>query len=150
MIGLSATTSTGFMGGRLAIHTERGQLELHRELPQIEVDSTKLRSEMGYERAVPQALKDADFAQAQVAKGISDTVAAGDRMSQVYEHESAFAELAYERALLDLRDLYFNVDLIPKSRPRITFKGGSLWVDYTPSSVGVTYISGFGANSRSV
>lgn len=137
------------MGGRLAIHTGRGRLELQRELPQIEVDSTKLRSEMGYEKAVAQALKDAEFARAQIGKGISDTVAAGDRMAEAYNSESAFAELAYERTLLDLRDQYFNVDLIPKSRPSIAVRGGSLWIDYTPSSVSISYISGFGANSRS-
>ncbi len=137
------------MGGRLAIHTERGRLELQRELPQIEVDCTKLRSEMGYEKAVAQARKDAEFAQAQVAKGISDTVAAGERMAQAYEPGNAFAELSYERTMLDLRDKYFNVDLIPKSRPSIAIRSGGLWIDYTPSSVGISYISGFGANSRS-
>ena len=144
MISFAATTSGGFMGGRLAIHTERGRLELHRELPQIEVDSTELRSEVGYEKAMAQARKDADFALAQVAKGVSDMVEAGDRMAQAYRAESAFAELAYERTMLDLRDKYFNVDLIPKSRPRITVKSGGLWINYRPTAVNISYVSGSG------
>ena len=150
MVISGTTTSSGFMGGRLSIRTERGRLELHRELPQIEVDTTKLRSEVGYEKAVAQAVKDARFAQAQVAKGISDIVAAGDRMAEAYRPGCAFAELAYERTMLDLRDKYFNVDLIPKSRPRITVKSGSLWINYRPSSVHISYEGALGAGLEGV
>jgi hypothetical protein len=106
---------------RVSINTTPGQLS---------IDSTQARREIGYRYLTELAYDRAAFSRQQAERGVADIVSAGDTLAVPRPGSIPIPQLAFERMLLDLRDLEFQLAFVPLTPPSISFTPGRVNIDF--------------------
>jgi hypothetical protein len=146
-----AGTETGFRptlrlttrNARLEMKTEQpSRLEIHNTYATFEVDSTRARSEMGYESFTAFMRKERDRAMSLAAEGVRRRVSEGQRLMDILHEPKSIKNMAREKSVPHRKRHEYGIGLKPKSPPDITWYTGSVEINYTPSVLGGTYTPG--------
>ncbi len=128
-IGLRRTDSVLDISSRSTgteIRQHFARVKIASERPQIQIDQYEAFADAGLKNSLDLARTEAYHAYSQVMKYIGKVAQDGDRLAAIEEGGEPACEIA-------LRDAYpekhFELDFIPKSRPEITVKGGSLKIE---------------------
>jgi hypothetical protein len=103
--------------------------------PEINIDFSRCRSEMGYPSLPEAAIQWQDDGKQTVSDYIDKKVAEGNALADIHKGVS-IQEIAYSDAFPEPPET--NVDFIPKSRPKITVQPGQASVDFTPGDITVS------------
>lgn len=106
---------------RVSISTTPGQLS---------IDSTQARREIGYRYLTELAYDRAAFSRQQAERGVADIVSKGDILAVPLPGSNPIPELAFERMLLSLRDVEFQLAFVPMTPPSIRFTPGAVNIDF--------------------
>ncbi len=105
---------------KLNMQQEHVQVEIETELPRVHIDQYQCFAEAGLKNNADLAKEVEQLAKKQLMKYINKKTSESERLLQIYRGGNPFAEFAK-------RDAYetkqFNVDVIPKSRPKIEVTG---------------------------
>lgn len=139
--------------GRIGIETYRGNFSLIKKdpgfnmkvtkpeiyisttYPEIQIDSSRCRAEMGNPPLPEAALNWRDEGRQATLEYIDKKVAEGNLLGDIRKKVS-IGDIAYKNAFPEPPE--FNIDAIPKSRPRITLREGRVDIDVAPGDVEVS------------
>ncbi|MCR4431690.1 MAG: DUF6470 family protein [Tepidanaerobacteraceae bacterium] len=139
--------------GRIGIETYRGDFSLIKKdpgfdmkvtkpeiyisttYPEIEIDSSRCRAEMGNPSLPEAVLNWRDEGRQAAMDYIDKKVAQGNLLGDI-RRKVSIGDIAYKNAFPDPPE--FNIDAIPKSRPLITLKEGRVDIDFAPGDVKVS------------
>ena len=127
LIGIQATS------GKLEIRQPKAEVELNIQHPKVEIrteygkihiDQYQCFAEAGLKNFLDLTIENRAFAQRKFAQAVARIVRQGDEMvSELFRGTDMIAVHAAENAL-NKNKREFNMDTIPKSRPKIDFSGG--------------------------
>ncbi|MDP9750553.1 MULTISPECIES: DUF6470 family protein [Thermoanaerobacter] len=96
------------------------KMEIDRKLPQVHIDQYQCFYEAGLKSIFDLVYDEAQRSKQIALEAIGKIAEDGDILASIENHQDAIVKLS-EEALI--QDIDFNVDLIPKSRPKIWFEG---------------------------
>ena len=103
------------------------ELNTRTEHIKVRIDQSQCFSESGLKRVFELSDELAARARQAVLEGIAAVAVEGNRMSMIENKSNAVVEIALDKTFTPPAD--FNVDLMPKSRPKIEFEGGKVHFD---------------------
>lgn len=109
----------------MELNIEHPKVEIHSELGQVRIDQSQCFAEAGLKSYAELTADNAGFARQKVMQTIEKIVRQGDEMMAIETKGDPIPEQAEENAFL-WDDVEVNLDLIPKSRPKIDFVGGTV------------------------
>lgn len=127
---------------RLDINTQPSQLEIRQkharlniqtELPKVHIDQYECFAEAGLKNVADQTRESAQLAYRQAMDYIAKTAQEGDQLAAVENGGNAIIDIS-ERNAYPVHE--FNIDCIPKSRPKIEVTG-SLKIEAEPNGEGI-------------
>ncbi len=118
----------------LNLQTTQGKLEMHTEQIRVEIDQSKCFEEAGLKSNASIIAETASFASQKAMEGLGRVVDQGNQFSQIESGSDPIPEQAVYNAF-DQFISEWNLGFIPKSRPEIKIKGGTVDIDYKPAEV---------------
>jgi hypothetical protein len=99
------------------------KIQLHTRLPRIKIDSTDTRADLGFKS--PQAIREEGVALGKqaVLDGIGRRAEEGNRFQRIEDDSNPIAEIASE---VMQETVGYNVALVPKTPPQISFEEGKV------------------------
>ena len=114
------------------INIHKPDISIMTRFPEIHIDTSACWADIGYQPP----LKFAKYCFDSIAQGVDDyiyqKVAEGNALGDI-EKGMTVQDVSYNQALPEHREI--NVDIIPKSRPQINVKEGSVLTKFTPGHV---------------
>jgi len=110
------------------------RLFIHTELPQIGIDSSRTREEIGLKSPRGISQEGAALAKQAVLEGISRRGEEGDRFQRIEDPSDPVAGIAAQ--VLD-KQVDYNVGLIPQTPPQINVERGKVEVEVTTDETGL-------------
>jgi hypothetical protein len=114
---------------------KKPDISISAKFPQIDIDFSRCQSEMGYPSLPEAAVIWRDEGKQAVSDYIDKKVAEGNTLADI-ERGVPIQDMAYSDAFPEPPE--FNVDMIPKSRPKITVREGKVDIDLIPGDVSVS------------
>lgn len=114
---------------------------MHREAPKVEIDATDCWRERGNKRVT-------DWVYDEAARGMQNAqdyagkmAEFGNQMAKIEDGRSAAEVIAdFDASTLDMfQEISLNVDVAPKSRPKITVTGGGQEINWNPPDLKINY-----------
>jgi len=96
------------------------KMEIDQKLPQVHIDQYQCFYEAGLKNIFDLVHDEAQWSKQIALEAIGKIAEDGDTLASIENHQDAIVKLS-EEALI--QDIDFNVDLMPKSRPKIWFEG---------------------------
>lgn len=122
--------------GEQSIHTTMPKVKIESETPRVIIDQYQCFAESGLKNYLDLTKEAARLGYQKVLEGITRIVEDGNRMAQIENGmPPAIPELAEKNAW---EELDYNIDTIPKSRPKIDVEG-SLNIDWELGRVNIDY-----------
>lgn len=122
--------------GEQSIHTTMPKVKIESEKPKVIIDQYQCFAESGLKNYLDLTKEAARLGYQKVLEGITRIVEDGNRMAQIENGmPPAIPELAEKNAW---EELDYNIDVIPKSRPKIDVKG-SLKIDWELGKANIDY-----------
>ncbi|SHH69849.1 hypothetical protein SAMN02745135_01724 [Caloranaerobacter azorensis DSM 13643] len=122
--------------GEQNIHTTMPKVRIEFEKPKVIIDQYQCFAEAGLKNYLDLTKEAARFGYQKVLEGIARIAEDGDRMAQIENGmPPAIPELAEKNAW---EELDYNIDFIPKSRPKIDVEG-RLKIDWELGKVNIDY-----------
>lgn len=118
---------------QLSIQQPKAEIKMHQELPKIQIEKTPLQihidqqdcwNEVGLKDFLTLTRDNAQMAKQIGLEAIASIAENGNRLMSIENGANPVVEMAVEISNPPPAD--FNVDMIPKSRPKIEFTGGEL------------------------
>ncbi len=134
--------------GQQSIEQPRPEMKIDRELPKVIIDQYQCFAEMGLKNPTDLAKEISNWSRKKWLEGLARRREEGDRMARIEKGGNPIPEMAREK----LNHQYqFNVDFIPKSRPKIEVTGhlNIEWdikkpiINYKPNKPIVDYTPGY-------
>ncbi len=119
----------------LQIETEPAMLNMKQEHVRVKIDQSQCFSEAGLKGRAELSEEFAQLGRQAVLDGIARMVDEGNTMAAIANGQNAVANIAAAKVFRPPDD--FNIDFIPKSRPRIEFEGGKVFFDPQPGKVNI-------------
>ncbi|MBB6216414.1 hypothetical protein HNQ80_002514 [Anaerosolibacter carboniphilus] len=116
------------------LNTQHPKVEIHSEQVQVQIDQSKCFSEAGLKPISELSKENADLGHQKVMEGIARRVRQGHELAAIHKGGNPIASHAAENAF-HLDDKEFTFDLIPKSRPKIDFIGGTVDINVIEGKV---------------
>ncbi|ORX24535.1 hypothetical protein BVF91_01260 [Thermoanaerobacterium sp. PSU-2] len=121
----------------LNIHQEMPKVEIDQKLPQVHIDQYQCFYESGLKSVFDLIHDEAERSYQIGLEAIGKIAEDGDALASIENHQNVIPELASQAGV---ENIDFNVDLMPKSRPKIWFDGylninwqdGKAYIDVTP------------------
>ena len=112
------------------------KVQIKSEPIRVQIDQTQCFNEAGLKSI--SAFMDEISAEGKqaVMEGISRTVSEGNTLAGIENKSDAIAEIAASNSI---RTFDFNIDFIPKSRPKIEFVGGTVDIKVDEGYVDITF-----------
>lgn len=105
----------------LNMQTTYPKVYIDRELPKVIVDQYECFAEAGLKNNTDLSREFVEYARSQFLAGVDKIVSEGNRMARIENRmPDAIPEIAFDNAM-ENKD--WNIDIIPKSRPKIDVKG---------------------------
>ncbi|AIS51682.1 hypothetical protein TKV_c04830 [Thermoanaerobacter kivui] len=104
----------------LEIEQIPAKMEIDKKLPQVHIDQYQCFYEAGLKNIFDLVHDEAERSKKIALDAIGKIAEDGDILASIETHQDAIVSLS-EEALI--QDIDFNVDLMPKSRPKIWFEG---------------------------
>ena len=105
----------------LSIQTTYPSVQIDRQLPKVIIDQYQCFAEAGLKNNADFAADSVSYAYSKGAEGINTIVSEGNRMGAIETGNfDVITDIAFESGL---EEKEFNVDIIPKSRPKIEVEG---------------------------
>ncbi|MDK2800251.1 MAG: hypothetical protein PWQ70_1870 [Clostridiales bacterium] len=123
---------------KLNIHQEHVQVELESELPRVRIDQYQCFAEAGLKNNIDLLKEAAQLAQQQSMQYTAEIASDGDRLAAIENNGDAIVEIAERDAYPEKE---FNIDTIPKSRPKIEVIG-NLEISFKPGGVQYNAVPG--------
>ncbi len=109
----------------IQMNTQHPKVEIHTEPVQIQIDQYECFAEAGLKNYLDLTREGAQYGYQQAMAGLERIVRQGNELADVHLDTNPIADQAEENAYqLYMHD--FNMDTIPKSRPKIDFVGGNV------------------------
>jgi len=118
---------------RLEFRQKHAKVNIHTEKPRIEIDQYECFASAGLKKPIDLSREAAQIAYQHALEYIGKLASDGDRLAAVELGGTPIADIA-ERDAYPVHE--FNVDFIPKARPKITVRG-SVQIDPERNSEGV-------------
>ena len=115
------------------------KLFIHTELPQIRIDSSRTREEIGLKSPSGICREGTALAKQAVLEGIGRRAQEGDRFQKIENPSDPVAEIAAQ--VLD-KQVDYNVGLIPQTPPQISVERGGVKVEAKEYQSSTLSISG--------
>lgn len=122
---------------KLDLETEHPRLEMQSTLPKIQIDQSQCFSEAGLKSPMELTEENASNAVQAMYESIGRIVDQGNQLTDIHLGVSAIGEQAMYNAY-DQFEHEFNLDTIPKSRPKIDLIKGTLNIEYIKGQVRAT------------
>ncbi|RKD32333.1 DUF6470 family protein [Thermohalobacter berrensis] len=135
--------------GEQTIKQTKPQVKIKSEKPKVIIDQYQCFAEAGLKNFLDLTREQINLARQAALEGIGRRAQDGDRMAMIQKNmPPAIPEIAEKNAWDD--ELDYNVDLMPKSRPKIQVKGdlkidwvlGKAEINYTPKKPKTNYQRG--------
>jgi len=136
-IGIERTPSKLEMESRMArleLKQKHAKVNIRTELPRVEIDQYECFASAGLKKPIDLSREAAQRAYQHVLEYIGKVAEDGDRFAAMELGGSPIADIAERDAYPEYE---FNIDFIPKARPKITIKGGDVQIDPERNSEGV-------------
>ncbi|MDN5316902.1 hypothetical protein BFT35_12965 [Thermoanaerobacterium thermosaccharolyticum] len=104
----------------LNIHQEMLKVEIEQKLPQVHIDQYQCFYESGLKSVFDLIHDEAERSYQVGLEAIAKIVDDGNALASIENHQNVIPQLAFEAGV---ENIDFNVDLMPKSRPKIWFDG---------------------------
>lgn len=130
--------------GKLQIHNEFQRLKMYSEQPRVIIDQRECFSTMGL-KSNPELVKEgAQLGYRQAMQYTAKKASDGDRLAAVENGGQPMIDIAIRDSVIVHE---FNVDCIPKARPKISLRRGTVSIDTTeiamnPDGVTIRYTPG--------
>ena len=136
--------------GEQSIRQTKAEMIVDQELPRVHIDQSQCFAEVGLKSVMELAYEAAQLGRQAVLEGTARVAQEGDRMARLEDGASARAVLADLGEGNAYQVLDYNIDLAPKSRPRIEVTGhlkidwklGGVEHHYTPRQAITRYEPG--------
>lgn len=122
-IGIETTPaqiSIGSPKADLEIKQIPTKLEINKKLPQVKIDQYQCFYESGLKSVFDLVHDEAERSREIGLEAIGKIASDGETLASIENHQDAIVKLSEEAGI---HDVNFNVDLMPKSRPKIWFEG---------------------------
>lgn len=110
-------------------------ISISNNFPEIDIDTSACWADIGYLPPCEFGIQTFHKAVEEVDDYISRKVAEGNALADI-EKGITVQDVAYDEATPEPREV--NVDIVPKSRPRISVEEGMVTTDFTPGHVQVS------------
>ncbi|MDK2919036.1 MAG: hypothetical protein PWQ37_1769 [Candidatus Petromonas sp.] len=107
------------------MNTEHPRIEIHSEQVRVQIDQYQCFAEAGLKNYLDLTKETVQLAKQAAMQGIERIVRQGNELAAIENGLDPIPNQAEENAF-ELFKKEFNFDLIPKSRPKIDFKGGTV------------------------
>jgi hypothetical protein len=104
----------------LEIRQIPAKMEIEQKLPQVRIDQYQCFYEAGLKNIFDLVHDEAEKSKQIALEAIGKVAEDGDVLASIETHQDAIVKLSEEAMI---QDIDFNVDLMPKSRPKIWFEG---------------------------
>lgn len=127
----------------LTVRTDRAQLEMEQqyakvqiqtELPRVEIDQYEAFASAGLKKPIDLSREEAHYARKNALQYIGKIASDGDRYASIESGGSPIADIA-ERDAYPVHE--FNIDFIPKARPKINVTGGDVKIKTNANPIGL-------------
>ncbi len=106
-------------------NTEHAKVEIHSEQIQVQIDQTIPFAEAGLKSPMDESRDLAAFSRQQAMEAIAHISRQGDELGAIENKTNPVPDQAIENAFERIQ-VETNIDLIPKTRPKIDFIGGNV------------------------
>lgn len=113
------------------------KLEINKKLPQVKIDQYQCFYESGLKSVFDLVHDEAERSREIGLEAIGKIASDGKELASIENHQDAIVKLSEEAGI---RDANFNVDLMPKSRPKIWFEG-YININWKPGGVQINATS---------
>jgi hypothetical protein len=114
------------------IKTQGPDISISNNFPEIDIDTSACWADIGYLSPCEFGIQSFHKAVEEVDEYIYGKVAEGNALADI-EKGITVQDAAYDEATPEPREV--NVDIVPKSRPRISVREGVVTTDFTPGRV---------------
>ena len=118
----------------MALNIEQARVEINTEPGQVQIDQSQCFAEAGLKDIFELTRDNADFARQKAMEGIARIVRQGNDLANIHLGGNPIADQAEENSVF-WANREFNFDLIPKSRPKIDFTGGTVDIQVVEGKV---------------
>lgn len=125
---------------RLKLEQTHAKIEIDKQEPRVIIDQHECFATAGLKNDYERAVEAAQDAKQQVMEYIAKNAADGDMLASIESGGNPIAEIA-ERDSYNQHE--FNIDLIPKARPRIEVSGGDIHFNLNEGQVKSQVEEGF-------
>lgn len=141
-IGINTVKGSFYMRqpkGELNIETTKTKMNVDRKLPMVIIDQHQCFAEAGLKSVFELTREYAQMGRQKVLEAIANMNQEGDRLSDIRENmPPAIPEIA--KSKIGGEEKQFNIDTIPKSRPKIDVEG-YLNISWEIGGTNINYIS---------
>lgn len=135
---------------QLELRQEHAKIRINTELPRVEIDQSECFASAGLKKPIDLSRELAQMAQQQVLEYIGKIASDGDMLAAIEQGGNPIADIAERDSYVEHE---FNIDFIPKAKPKITVTGGIEinadenpegsynWVEgnYIPGNLNISY-----------
>ncbi|WIF96132.1 DUF6470 family protein [Caminicella sporogenes] len=107
------------------MHTELPKVQMHTEQVKVQIDQYQCFAEAGLKNYLDLTKDTAQFAIQALLQGIERIVRQGNELAAI-ENEADPIPVQSKENAFELFNKDYNIETIPKSRPKIDFKGGTV------------------------
>ncbi len=118
----------------LNLQTTKGELKMHTEQIRVEIDQSKCFEEAGLKSNSSLIAEAASYGNQKAMEGLGRIVDQGNQLSQIEGGSNPIPDQAVYNTFEQFINEW-NLGFIPKSRPEIKIKGGTVDIDYKPAEV---------------
>lgn len=117
---------------RMEIRQKQALLEIETEKPKIKIDQYEAFASAGRKNNLDLAVEIAQVGYQRVMEYIAEKAEEGDRLAAIHIKEDPIVEFGEKAVYVQQRE--FNIDFIPKARPKITVEEGEVKVELAGGS----------------